>query len=117
MQGEEEREREARLAGTGAGGAAWPHAPHLPPAASSAMQEQQQQQHEVLPKEEVVPPTGCMFCGSLGSPTTCGLLRPSYLASGQLAATHHLCAFWAPGVYSAEVRARARVRMRRGGPE
>jgi hypothetical protein len=45
----------------------------------------------------------CAFCGTAGTPHTCGALVAVKLGD-KSAAVHHACALWAPQVYQPQVR-------------
>lgn len=60
------------------------------------------------PTTAAVPlPHQCLFCGGLGTTSTCGALNPAII-DGEPGAVHHLCAIWAPGCYLPEVSAGCR---------
>ena len=68
------------------------------------------QYHHQPPPAAFAPPAAhpaacaCAFCGTLGTPRSCGGLSAVTLDS-RPAAVHHACALWAPQVYQPEVRA------------
>lgn len=80
----------------------WPAQPSQGyPAASPATAAQPGQVHPPAPTAPL-PVQECAFCGSIGTPRTCGSLTPVTLGSRQ-ALVHHACALWAADVYQPEV--------------
>jgi hypothetical protein len=55
------------------------------------------------PVAAVAVDTDCAFCGTAGTPNTCGALVAVRLGDQQVA-VHHACALWAPQVYQPQVR-------------
>jgi len=55
------------------------------------------------PPQSPLAPTDCAFCGTAGTPHTCGALVAVRLGD-QNVAVHHACALWAPQVYQPQAR-------------